>query len=309
MKRKTNIVSWWLLCSIAMVMAACGAEPPRSAEELRVERCCHIDTAAIRLVLNPDTVEGYEQLADLSAEAWILVEDSLGLLISEKNADERMFPASLTKMMTCLLALEHGKMADSIVITPDIFVTRDSRVRPGDGYLLGNLVSEMMLQSDNVAAYALAKHVGGDTLAFCEMMNQKAAYLHMDSTRFANPNGMPNDSNYTTARDLLTLSRYCMADSAFAAIVGTEFMDIPLTDRRHLPCHNTNLLLTDYEGCIGVKTGYTRQAGSCLASAATRGGVTLFLIVLKSRSHASRFSESAILLDYGFRVMEAYRQK
>lgn len=274
-----------------------------------MEKVNRIDTTAIRAVLLPDTIEGWEQLNELSAEAWILVEDSLGLLISEKNADARMFPASLTKMMTGLLALEYGEMADSIDITNDVFVTRDSRVRPGDSYLMGNLISEMMMQSDNVAAYALAKHVAGDTLAFYDMMNRKAAYLGMDSTHFANPNGMPNDSNYTTARDLLKLARYSMCDSAFAAIVGTSAMDIPLIDRRHLPCENTNLMLKQYEGCIGIKTGFTRQAGACLASAARRNGVTLFLILLKSRSHESRFTESALLLDYGFRVMEAYRGK
>ena len=99
-----------------------------------------------------------------------------------------------------------------------------------------------------------------------------------------------------------------MRDSAFATIVGTVDKDVPLTDGRHMPCHNTNTLLTSYKGCIGIKTGFTRQAGNCLASAATRDGVTLYLVLLNSRSMSSRFTESAILLDYGFRVMEAYKQ-
>jgi D-alanyl-D-alanine carboxypeptidase len=165
------------------------------------------------------------------------------------------------------------------------------------------MIDEMMLQSDNNAATALAQYISGDIPAFCRLMNEKAAYLGMDSTHFANPNGMPNDSTYSTARDLLVLARYCMRDSAFAAIVGTPFMDIPLVDGRHLPCDNTNLLLRSYEGCIGVKTGYTRDAGSCLASAATRDGVTLFLVLLNSRSRSSRFTESALLLDHGFSLM------
>ena len=100
-----------------------------------------------------------------------------------------------------------------------------------------------------------------------------------------------------------------MLDSAFAAIVGSPFMDIPLIDGRHLPCQSTNLLLTDYEGCTGVKTGFTRRAGACLAASATRNGITLTLVLLKSKSHTSHFTESAILLDYGFRVMEAYRRE
>ena len=99
-----------------------------------------------------------------------------------------------------------------------------------------------------------------------------------------------------------------MGDSTFAQIVGTKEKDIPLTDGRHLPCRNTNALLTTYEGCIGIKTGFTRQAGNCLASAATREGVTLYLVLLNSRSVSSRFKESALLLDYGFNVMKAYRE-
>jgi D-alanyl-D-alanine carboxypeptidase len=94
-----------------------------------------------------------------------------------------------------------------------------------------------------------------------------------------------------------------MRDSAFAKIAGTASTDIPLTDGRHLSSQNTNLLLGSYEGCIGVKTGFTRKAGYCLSSAATRNGVTLFLVLLNSRSQSSRFTESAALLDYGFRIM------
>ena len=276
----------------------------RSEEEIRLEQACHIDSTT----LLPDSIEYKNNLSNLSAEAWILVEDSTGILISAKNVNKRMYMASLTKMMTCLLALENGNMGDTIVITQDVFLTKDSRVRVGDSYLLGDMICEMMLQSDNNAATAIAKHIGGDVEAFCEMMNLKAAYLSMDSTHFANPNGMPNDSNYSSARDLVVLSRYCMADSVFASIAGRPFMDIPLTDGRHLPCENTNLLLGQYEGCIGVKTGYTRQAGSCLASAAERNGRRLFLILLNSKSRSSRFTESAVLLDYGFRVLRQENQ-
>ena len=292
----------FLLLVVAVVAGCSRGEEMRSEEELRVERACRLDTTLLA-TLNIDSLESRAGVETVTAEAWLLVEDSTGLIISAKDADKRMFPASLTKMMTALLTLENGKMTDSIEITEDVFVTRDSRVRPGDSYVMENLLCEMMLQSDNVAACALARHIGGSMEAFVEMMNSKAAYLGMDSTHFANPNGMPNDSNYSTARDLLILSRYCMADSAFSSIVATPFMDIPLLDGRHLPCQNTNLLLGDYEGCIGVKTGYTRQAGDCLVSAAERNGRRLFLVLLKSKSHSSRFTESALLLDHGFRVL------
>ena len=273
-----------------------------------MERINRIDSLSLSTVLNLDSIEGCEQLGSISAEAWMLIDDSTGIVISQKHANDTMYMASLTKMMTCLLALENGNMRDTVEITDDVFITKDSRVRPGDGYEVHYLIDEMMLLSDNVAACALAKHIGGDTLKFCEMMNEKAAYLGMTNTHFANPNGMPNRQNYSSASDLVRLARYCMGDSTFAQIVGTKEKDIPLTDGRHLPCRNTNALLTTYEGCIGIKTGFTRQAGNCLASAATREGVTLYLVLLNSRSVSSRFKESALLLDYGFNVMKAYRE-
>lgn len=266
----------------------------------------NIDSVTFQTIINPDSVEGFDKLSTLSAESWMLIDDSTGMVISQKYANEPQYMASLTKMMTCLLALENGNMADTVEITKDVFISRNSRVRLGERYLLGNLIYEMMLQSDNDAAYAIAKHLAGDTLKFCEIMNEKAAYIGMSNTHFANPNGMPNINNYSTACDLIRLARYSMRDSAFATVVGTAYKDVPLVDGRHMACYNTNVLLNKYQGCIGIKTGFTRQAGNCLASAATRDGITLYLILLNSRSRSSRFNESAILLDYGFKAMKAF---
>lgn len=302
---KTKYVIVLMLFSLLVCCTRGGGTDGQEAdwEELRLARISHVDSVTIRAVLDPDTIAGAEALADLTAEAWTLIDDATGCIISQKNGHRRMFMASLTKMMTCLLALENGCLTDTVHITDDVFINRDSRVRLGDGYVMSDLIYEMMLQSDNDAAYALAKHVGGDTLSFYSLMNDKAAYLGMNDTHFANPNGMPNDSNYSTARDLVRLTRYCLSDSTYAAIVGTAERDIPLIDGRHMPIHNTNQLLDTYDGCIGVKTGFTRQAGYCLASAATRNGTTLVLVLLNSRSMKSRFTESAVILDYGFRVM------
>jgi len=274
-----------------------------------MEQCNAMDSTTLRSVLQLDSIKGYEKLSKISADAWILIEEPTGLVISQKNAHKRMYPASLTKMMTCILALENGRMDEVIDISEDVALVRDGRVKLGESYLAGDLLREMMVQSDNDAAYAMAKHVSGDTLRFCRMMNDRAAFLRMDSTRFANPNGMPNDSNYSSARDLLVLARYCMLDTTFAQIVGSKAMKIPLTDGRHLDIQNTNTLLTNYKGCNGIKTGYTRQAGGCLAITATRDDITLTLILLKSRSRWTRFIEATDLLDYGFNVMKAYRDE
>ena len=312
--RKTNSFRWSLPLVLIFGIVSChlggsgGEMRTVSPEQMRLAKVNTIDSLSLCSVLNPDSIEGWERLSSLTAEAWMLIDDSTGIVISQKYANEPRFMASLTKMMTCLLALENGNLSDTVRITSDVYVAKDSRVRLGDGYLMGNLIYEMMLVSDNDAAYALAKHIAGDTLSFCDMMNEKAAYLGMSSTHFSNPNGMPSLDNYSTASDLVRLARYSMRDSLFAEIVGTVDKDVPLIDGRHIPCHNTNALLSTYEGCFGIKTGFTRQAGNCLASAATRDGVTLYLVLLNSRSMSSRFTESAILLDYGFNVMRAYKE-
>ena len=280
-----------------------GSRVALTPEQIRLEHINTIDSTTLSTIFTPDST-ATEQLEALSADAWMLIDDATGMVISQKYANEPRFMASLTKMMTCLLALENSNLEDTVRITEDVFICRDSRVRLGEGYLLGDLLYEMMLQSDNDAAYALAKHVGGDTIRFCEMMNEKAAYLGMENTHFANPNGMPAPDNYSTAGDLIRLARYAMRDSLFAAIVGTTEKKVPMIDGRHMDCYNTNVLLSSFDGCIGIKTGFTRQAGYCLASAATREGRTLYCVLLNSRSMRTRFTESAILLDYGFRVMK-----
>lgn len=297
---------------LALGLASCGLgrkkEPQKTPEQIRLEEINRMDTTELMMRVNPDTIEGRSKLDSLSAESWMLIDDSTGIVIAAKNAYERRYMASITKMMTALLALENGTMTDTIEITRDVYINMDSRVRIGHAFLMGDLITEMMMVSDNDAAYALAKHVAGDTLSFYDMMNRKAMYLGMDSTHFANPNGMPNDNNFSSAADLVKLARYCMRDSAFAAIVGTAEKKIPMIDGRHLDCRNSNALIHTYEGCTGIKTGFTRQAGYCLASQATRNGITLTLVLLNSRTFRSRFIESAAILDYGFRVMEAYRR-
>ena len=297
---------------ISVIFHSCGRSGDNSyapdPEAERLEKIGRLDTVSIQEKIYPDTISGFDDLAKFSAEAWILVDDATGCVISEKNAEKQMYMASLTKMMTCLIALESGHGGDSILLTDSNLVAEKTRVRVGESYLKEDLIREMMLVSDNGAAYALANHIAGDTLRFYDAMNEKARYLGMFNTHFASPNGLPNNNNYSTARDMLALARYCMADSLFAAIVGTAEQDIPLLDGRYLTCYNTNNMLRTYDGCIGIKTGFTYQAGACLAAAATRDGITLYSILLKSRNKALRFRESAALMDYGFNVMKAYHE-
>ena len=294
---------------VLLFLAACGAKetPVSDLEAERLYKISILDTTTLKTIIDPDTVEGFDLLDNLTAQAWILIDDKTGYVISEKKSRERMYIASLTKMMTCLLALEHGSDSDSVYITQSDYVSRDSRVKLDQGYLLRDLINEMMLVSDNDAAYAIARHIGGDTTAFCNKMNEKAAYLGMTATHYDNPNGLPNDSNYSSAYDQLRLVRYCMEDSVFAQVVGSREARVPLLDGRHMACINTNRLLFTYDGCLGVKTGVTYQAGACLAASVERDGVRLYVILLKSQNMRLRFKEAAVLLDYGFRVMSYLR--
>ena len=294
---------------VLLFLAACGAKetPVRDLEAERLYKISILDTTTLKTIIDPDTVEGFDLLNNLTAQAWILIDDKTGYVISEKKSRERMYIASLTKMMTSLLALEHGSDSDSVYITQSDYVSRDSRVKLDQGYLLRDLINEMMLVSDNDAAYAIARHIGGDTTAFCNKMNEKAAYLGMTATHYDNPNGLPNDSNYSSAYDQLRLVRYSMEDSVFAQVVGSREARVPLLDGRHMDCINTNRLLFTYDGCLGVKTGFTYQAGACLAASAERDGVRLYVILLKSKNMSLRFKEAAVLLDYGFRVMSYLR--
>ena len=253
-------------------------------------------------------VEGFASLDTVTAESWILAEASSGLVIAQKAADRQMYPASLTKMMTCVLALENANMNDTVEISEDVYLVKISKSKLGMKFLMHDMLYELMLTSDNDAAYAVAMNVAGDTLRFYDMMNSKARDIGMYNTHFANPNGMPNDSNYTTASDLLKLTDYTMRNPEFERIVSTREKDVPLTDGTFLECHNTNKLLWDYEGCKGVKTGYTKAAGRCLTAAVTRDGVTLYAVVLKSNQFDRVFVDASTILNYGFNVVEAWKE-
>ncbi len=238
---------------------------------------------------------------DLSAQSWLLVEASTGSELSSKSPDSIMYPASMTKIMTCLVAIESGHLRDTITIGADASRIISTTVHAGDRFILRNLLDEMMLESDNGAARAIADHLSryGN---FIEKMNRRARQLGMTNTHFANPHGLHDTQNYTTARDLMKLVRCAMQDTTFAAIVGNFQKDVPLVypAGKVMHCKSTNKLLSRYEGANGIKTGYVRAAGGCLASAAKRGGIQLYLVVMKCSPVRARFDESAFLLNYGF---------
>ena len=259
----------------------------------------------------------------ISADSAILVEASTGRILYEKNADIVRPPASLTKMMTCILGLEMLAPDTEIVASQNAAYAEYSTLQLQQGDILNSheLLTGMMLVSDNGGAVAIAENIAGSVPAFAEMMNKKAREIGCQNTNFANSNGLPNPNNYSTARDMSKIAMYCMQNPKFREIVATKEMMlywISPVGKKEL-CENTNeLLYKDEKSPIksqynpaeitGIKTGYTNAAGGCLAASAKRGDVELIAIVLHSSTMNSRFDDAVRLLDYGFANVQMTRQ-
>ncbi len=255
-----------------------------------------------------DTVDS--QLKALSAEAWIMIDAETGDLLSSKNPDKRMYPASITKMMTCILACESGRLSEIVTISGTAAATECSNVRKGEKYVLHDLLYRAMLPSDNGAAQAIGEFLSAkDSVPFADLMNKKARELGMKNTHFVNAHGLPNENHYSTARDLMTLEQYCMRNKIFAEIVSNSTRDITTTAGKKIHLKSTNRLFGRYDGCIGVKTGTTRAAGGCLASAVVRDGVKIYLVLLKCTPARQRTDESIVLYDKGFEMMKTFAAK
>ena len=240
----------------------------------------------------------------ISADAAILVESSTGRIIYEKNSDMRREPASMTKMLTCLIALEKLNPSNEIVLSRTAVSTEDGFLDWKEGEILtaGDIMTALMLVSENGGAVALAQAVGGDVRTFAEMMNDKAREIGCKNSHFANPNGLPDKNHYSTAADMARIAVHCMRDPDFRKIVETRRTSIHWLKPRDkwAELNNTNHLLSRYKGANGIKTGWTRAAGGCLAASAERDGVELIAIIMNSEDSETRFDDAAKLLDYGF---------
>ncbi|MCF6093121.1 D-alanyl-D-alanine carboxypeptidase [Microaerobacter geothermalis] len=239
----------------------------------------------------------------LSAEASIVVDVESERVLYEQNADTPMRIASLTKIMTAIVAIENGNLEDVVTVSKrahgvdgsSIYLQLDEKLK------LKHLLYGMMLRSGNDAATAIAEHIGSNVEGFVKMMNEKAKQLKMKNTKFINPHGLDErkGSNFSTARDMAKLTAYALKDSTFAEIVSTKFYEIPLNNRtKGRKLYNKNRMLYSFEGADGVKTGYTILARRCLASSATRDGWQLASIVLRAPNW---YQDSSYLLNQAFK--------
>ncbi len=239
---------------------------------------------------------------EITADAAIVMDEQTGQVLYEKNADKREYPASMTKMMTCILAIEKGSPDQIITVSDNAANVECTRLYPGYALRLADITQQMMMISDNGAATAIGEALGGDEASFADMMNAKAKEIGAVNTHFVNMNGMPDPDHYSTARDMAKIAAYGMKLDKFRQIVGTKEKRIYyIAPQGHTTyCVNTNELLDTYPGCTGIKTGWTSAARGCVSAAATRDGRELIAVVMHSDDDETRFSEAAELLDYGF---------
>lgn len=239
----------------------------------------------------------------VTAASWILYDESSDLVLGEWDADGRRPMASITKIMTVLLALEHGHPSDEIVVS-DVAAGQGGQemgLVAGETVTLGALVRAAMIRSGNDAAAAIAEHVSGSVEGFVELMNDRAAELGMVNTHFTNPNGLDASGHYSSARDMLIVARQAMSMPEFEELARSRVMVFPdAPDGTHRSASNTNRILNSYEGAIGVKTGETPNAGLTYVGAAERDGRRLFAVVFNSVGERAHFADAIELFDWAF---------
>lgn len=244
-------------------------------------------------VLTAGLLAGPAGAVETSAASAALIEQSSGRVLYEQNAGQERLIASITKIMTAITALEHGdKTREYTVTVQDMAEGSSMYLKPGDVLRLEELLYGLMLASGNDAALAVAHCVSGSVEAFVELMNETARHLGLTHTHFVNPNGLDAEGHYSSAGDMAALAAYALQNQDFRRIVSTASITI---GDRYLANHNK--LLRMCEGCIGVKTGFTKAAGRTLVSAAVRDGMTLVCATLND---GNDWNDHMALLDYGF---------
>jgi len=243
-----------------------------------------------------------QALQETSARAAVVMDVNSNRILYSKNMDEKMAMASTTKIMTTLVAIESGRLDEKVTISKRASYMEGSSIylREGEVHTVNDLLYAIMLRSGNDAATAVAEHIGGSAEGFAEMMNKKAREIGANNTRFANPHGLDAEGHYTTARDLALITSYALKNPLFSTIVSSKkkVMEGPPSENWDRIMINKNKMLWQFDGGDGVKTGFTKKAGRCLVSSATREGMRLVCVVLNC---GPMWDESSALLEYAFK--------
>ena len=244
-----------------------------------------------------------------TAKSYLLMDFNSGEIILSNNEHEKLPPASITKIMTLLIAMEYLDNG-TIELGDKVFVSESASkvigtsvyLDAGEVQTVENLLKAICIRSANDASIALAVHIAGSEEAFVELMNERAVQLGMENTHFNNSSGLPSENHYTTSNDIAIMSRELMKHVRIIPYLTTWMEDIEVGKSKTSiqTMVNTNRLLKDYEGANGIKTGSTSEAKYCLSASARRGDLQLIAVVMAAESSTLRFSEAMKLLDYGF---------
>lgn len=236
------------------------------------------------------------------AHSILLKELNTGRVLYEHEPGKRLSPASLTKIMSALVILEHGRLDDLVTVSPAAARAHKThlRLKAGQVFRLDDLLKAMLIVSANDACLAAIEHVGGDESQFVGLMNDKAAAMGLQNTHFTNGCGFDGPDHYSTAEDLAVLSVIALQQPIFRNLVKEErAMIMPVNGTRAYILHTTNRLLGRIPGVEGIKTGFTSKAGRCLIAKVSQNGSDLLLVILNS---SRRWNTATSLITYGLRA-------
>lgn len=268
----------------------------------------------ILFLLNTSFVFASSEEPTIVSQAAILMDNKTGKILFQKNADEKMYPASTTKIMTAILTLENCDLDEVVTVSYDTVMSipdgySSASLQIGEQLTVEQLLQLLLVHSANDAANCLAEYVGGSVESFVSIMNTKANELGLSNTHFTNAFGMHNDNHYTTARDLATIMQYCIKNEDFRRLAGSASCAIPATNKYDIRKYtSTNELIVPnnvnyYPYLTAGKTGYTTQAGDCLVSCSYKNDLELICVILGGKTVngvSTRFSETKTLYQYGY---------
>ncbi len=253
------------------------------------------------------TASSVTALPKTNSRRYIVYDRISKSMIIGKNEDVKSAMASTTKIMTTIVILEKSDLDETVTVSAKAGGTGGSRLglKRGDKASVKDLLYGLMLRSGNDAAVALAEHVGGSVKEFAELMNEKAIELGLTNTHFVTPHGLDDANHYTTALELAKLTDYAMDNETFAKIVGTKSTTIYINNQPR-QINNTNELLGVLNGVVGVKTGFTNNAGRCLVTETKRNNMDIITIVLGADTKKDRTKDSVNLIEYTFSKYKMY---
>lgn len=241
---------------------------------------------------------------NVSAHSAVLIDAGNGEILFGKNENEQRSMASTTKIMTSLLAIEHGKPDDIVTITDEMVRVEGTSMglKAGDKVTIEGLVYGMLLSSGNDAANAVAIAIAGDAESFAELMNKRAKEIGANNTNFVTPSGLDDEQHYSTAYDMALIAMEAMKNETFASIACQKTAKVKFGNPpvEHT-LSNHNRLLSMYEGTIGIKTGFTKKSGRCLVSCAQRNGIRLIAVTLNAPDD---WNDHMAMYDYGFSLAQ-----